>query len=199
MTWTKVSDEFCDDPTMLQLCRDDRLLWVEALVYCNRVLSDGYIPMAALTRFTDHPQVIEGMSRLQDADLVEVLEGGWQIVNFTKDQRSREQVEATRAEAKERMQRWRAKRSQGKRDGVTNEVTNAVGNALPDPPRPEGRRGGETGVAASVADASSAPPAESRKAPTHAFIPAGVSDDPSRDACETCGLGRSNDCHRRAA
>ena len=136
MTWTKLTDTWTDDPVLLALSRDDRLLLIESTVYANRVLSDGHIPAVTLRIFTDHPQPDKGMAALVDAGLVDVAADGWQIVDFTRHQRSRSQVEHTRAMTRRRLDNWRKAKQR-------NAVSNGVGNALPDPTRPERRVGEE--------------------------------------------------------
>jgi hypothetical protein len=53
MTWTRLGDDFTDQPSVLRLSRSARMLHVEALVWCNRLLTDGALPVAALPRITD--------------------------------------------------------------------------------------------------------------------------------------------------
>lgn len=151
MTWTKITDTFTDDPKLLGLSRDDRLLLIEATVYSNRVLSDGHIPTATVRIFTDHPEPWAGMGRLVAAKLLEEVVDGWQLVDFARNQRTRHQVEHTRETTRRRLDNWRKAKAR-------NAVTNGVSNALPDPTRPE-RRGGE-GMAAAAQARGDAPPLE---------------------------------------
>lgn len=171
MTWTKLSDTFTDDPQIIALTRDSRLLLVEATVYANRVLSDGHIPAAALRIFTDHPNPDDGMAELTAAGLLEQTPDGWHIVDFHRNQRSREQVEQTRESTRRRLENWRkAKARNGVSNGVTNGVSNGVGNALPDPTRPEGR--GRVRAGAVALRRADAPPLEKALtdwAPFHRF------------------------------
>ncbi len=155
MTWTKITDTFTDDPKLLGLSRDDRLLLIEATVYSNRVLSDGHIPTATVRIFTDHPEPWAGMGRLAAAKLLEEVVDGWEIVDFARNQRTRHQVEHTRETTRRRLDNWRKAKA---RNGVTNGVSHGVSNALPDPTRPE-RRGGE-GMAAAAPARGDAPPLE---------------------------------------
>ena len=50
MTWTRLSDDSTDRPQMLRISRSARLLHFEAMVWCNKHLTDGVIPAAALPR-----------------------------------------------------------------------------------------------------------------------------------------------------
>lgn len=139
MTWTKISDTFTDDPDMLALPRNDRLLFVEATVFSNRILSDGHIPAMTLRIITDHPEPDKGMAALVDAGLVEVVADGWQIVDFTRHQRSRAQVEHTREMTRRRLDNWRKAKQR-------NAVTNGGSNALPVPTRPDPKEGEGRGM-----------------------------------------------------
>lgn len=153
MTWTKISDTFTDDPELLALARDDRLLLIEATVYSNRVLSDGHIPKATLRIFTDHPEALKGMGRLTRAGFLEDVSDGWTIANFARHQRTRHQVEHTRETTRRRLDNWRKAKA---RNAVSNGVGHGVSNALPDPTRPE-RRGGEAAAVAQARDAALPP------------------------------------------
>lgn len=53
MTWTRLSDTFTESPRMLRVSRDARLFHIEAMVWCNRMLTDGKIPGKALRRISD--------------------------------------------------------------------------------------------------------------------------------------------------
>ena len=58
MTWTRIGDDFTDQPALLEVSRSARLLHVEALVYCNKHLLDGGLPFGALRRITDAEDVV---------------------------------------------------------------------------------------------------------------------------------------------
>jgi hypothetical protein len=107
MTWTKLPDTFCDDPQLLDVPRDARLLYVEALVWCNRLGTDGAISRAALRRLTDSPDPEAACAALIDSGLWAVTETGWQIVDFLRHQRSADDVERVRAQTEVRNRRWR--------------------------------------------------------------------------------------------
>ena len=53
MTWTRLFDTFTESPRMLRVSRDARLFHIEAMVWCNRMLTDGKIPGKALRRISD--------------------------------------------------------------------------------------------------------------------------------------------------
>jgi hypothetical protein len=176
VTWTKITDTFTDDPKLLSLSRDDRLLLIEATVYSNRVLSDGHIPTASVRIFTDHPEPWAGMARLIAASLLEEVVDGWRIVDFARHQRTRHQVEHTRESTRRRLDNWRKAKA---RNAVTNGVSHGVSNALPDPTRPE-RRGGE-GMAAAAQARGDAPPLERARQALEPFERFGTIDKQTGD------------------
>lgn len=92
MTWTRVSDDYFDRPEIYRLSRDARLLNIEAMVWCNHLLSDGFLERAALRRVTDAPDVASLIAELEGAGLwVPMDDRGWQL-----DWSDQEQAEAVR-------------------------------------------------------------------------------------------------------
>jgi hypothetical protein len=106
MAWVRLDDVFDDHPKLLGLPLECVGLHVFGLTYSARHLTDG-----ALT-----PPIVSHLSRgrddlaqqLVDAGLWEALDGGWQIHDFLDYNPSREQVEADRKAARERMRNVRA-------------------------------------------------------------------------------------------
>lgn len=179
MTWTKLSDTFTDDPVLLRLPRSTRLMHVEALVYCNRLLTDGVITRAALRRCTDHDDPEAGARQLLEAGLWREHGDGWVIVDFTRDQPSRADVERNREAGRVRQERLRRHRAGDHSlclstacHAVTPGVTDGVGNTTPSRPVPtrQGRDG--TDAAAPPLDA-----ADAAGEASHAGVAAAVARD----------------------
>ena len=76
MTWTHISDTFRDDPRLLEISRDARLLHVEALVYCNQHLTDGVLAFAALPRIADSPDPEAAAAELEAARIWMPIQAG---------------------------------------------------------------------------------------------------------------------------
>ena len=106
MTWAKIDDNMTDGPDLLGLSRSDRLVYVEALVWCCRHLTDGAIARHALRRLTDADAPEASAAALVEAGLWEVTDAGWRIVDFHKTQRSREEIEKQRAATYERQKAY---------------------------------------------------------------------------------------------
>lgn len=93
MTWFKVDDDFADHPRFLTLSDAAIVAWFRSLAYASRYLTDGFIPEGAISRLHGDPRAV---SELVDAGRLLAVEGGWQIKNYLKYQRSREQIERER-------------------------------------------------------------------------------------------------------
>jgi hypothetical protein len=146
MTWTRLSDDATDRPEILALPRTVRLLHIEALVWCNRHLTDGRIPRHALPRLTDEPEPYDAAKRLVEVGLWWETEHGWQI-DWT-DQETAETVRNRREQTTARTRRSRKHRAgdhsecdpkwcrNGATNAVTNTATNAVSHGTPSRPVP---------------------------------------------------------------
>jgi hypothetical protein len=128
MTWVKLDDNFPDHPAIRSLTDGAYRLFVDALCYCSRYLTDGLVP----------GEFVDGRHRKAAAELVErrrwFVEGeGWRIHDYLVYQESREKVLARREAATKRKQK---QRSHGVTDTVTTNGTHAVRHTTPDPTRP---------------------------------------------------------------
>jgi hypothetical protein len=141
MVWFRMDDSFPSHPKVLGIPRRDRLaavgLWTLAGGWCARQLTDGYLA----THMVDE---IGGSSRLASTlvkvGLWEAVEGGFQFHDWNDYNPTREEVEADRSAARERMKRIRSGRSSG---GSSPEVrpnnkrsSEEVRDPRPDPSRP---------------------------------------------------------------
>lgn len=53
MGWVRVSDDFYDNPKFADVTPLSTALWIVGLAYCNRNLTDGYIPKSVAGRLID--------------------------------------------------------------------------------------------------------------------------------------------------
>jgi hypothetical protein len=53
MGWVRVSDDFYDHPKFADVTPLSVALWIAGLAYCNRNLTDGYIPQSVAHRLMD--------------------------------------------------------------------------------------------------------------------------------------------------
>jgi len=116
MTWTRLDDGIFDHPKMVKAGEDAANLYVRALVYCNRYLTDGRVEaevLCVLTRKSDAEKLAEALVRVGAWEAHP--DGGWSVHNFHEHNPTAEQVEARRAEISEK--RARAGKVGGKRSG----------------------------------------------------------------------------------
>ncbi|MQA12958.1 MAG: hypothetical protein GEV09_01985 [Pseudonocardiaceae bacterium] len=130
MTWTKLGDEFPDDCERAELSDAAVRTHVEALCWSNRLLLDGHIPMRHLGRFAFSQDADRAVSELLAAGWWGETEDGYLLMHDITEQRSREQVLASRETAKGRQARWRGKHRVEPDNAVTNAVTRRGRNAV---------------------------------------------------------------------
>jgi hypothetical protein len=114
MGWVRLDDNFADHPKVIALSDSAFRLYIEALCYSNRQLTDGFIPNAVYLKLSKDDEA----DYLIDAGLWEQVNGnvispdlttGYQIRSYTEYQPTREKVEEKREQAKERLRRYREK------------------------------------------------------------------------------------------
>lgn len=132
MSWVKLDDHFPDHPKIAQAGPLGLAMQVAGLCYCNRYLTDGFIPKSAAKKLLDfegiavtwdHNEFVGGVeevewhtvvAQLVGAGVWREVEGGWQIHDYTEYQPSRSKVVEDRKAAKRRMEQNRKK---GKTNG----------------------------------------------------------------------------------
>jgi len=125
MPWVKLDDRFSEHPKWGNAPSCDVHWFLFALCYCNRNLTDGFIPAGVAERLTPGHQQIEVealpfrvIRRLIDLGVISEKEkrgiAGYEIHDFLDYQPSRKAVEREKVLAGERLQRFR----QRKRNGI---------------------------------------------------------------------------------
>lgn len=102
MAWVKLDEKFPDHPKVSAAGPLASWLYVCGVAYCNRMLTDGFIPAAQVRRLADVDNSDELAARLVTAGLWEETDDGFQIHDYLDYQPSRKHVEAiaqSRAEA----------------------------------------------------------------------------------------------------
>ncbi len=135
MTWVKIDDGFADHPKLAGVGPLGMAMQVAALCYCNRKLTDGFVPAGIVNtlidvstvwdrRFVPGSQddygwtVREIVSDLVEVGIWEEADGGFTIHDFSDFQPSKEQVEREREATRNRVAAFR-----NKRNAVSNSVT----------------------------------------------------------------------------
>lgn len=109
MTWVRIDENFPEHPKVAAAGDDAAWLFVCALAYCNRQLTDGFVPSAAIRRLTSHSRPIVLAVKLIEVGLLERDEerGGFVVHDFLQYQPSKASVEEDRRKARERMAKAR--------------------------------------------------------------------------------------------
>lgn len=151
MGWVRISDDFYDNEKIVAAGPHAMAVWVAAMAWCNRNLTDGLIPRPrarTLLDFTGHAILLnnfggddgDACSDYAIASLVDYgllhepghkcrdcpqpKPNGLVIHDYLKYQFSRAQIEEKAAASKQRVDAWREKRKQ-ERNGECNSVTSA--------------------------------------------------------------------------
>jgi hypothetical protein len=125
MPWVRIDDQFPDHPKVVAAGQAAAWLYVTALCYCNRMLTDGFIPGDQVPRLVPHASKL--VERLLTARLWRkaTREGidGYEVHDFLEYQPTRDEVLDDRKKNADRQERFRASKK-AKRNGTRNAVTN---------------------------------------------------------------------------
>lgn len=117
MSWVCTSDDAPEHPKLIGLDDAAYALWHRALSYCNRQLTDGFVPAGALVALSRAPKPADVAKALVAAKLWETAEGGFMVHDYLDYQPSRAEVEEERRKKSEAKQKAGA--AGGKRSGET--------------------------------------------------------------------------------
>ena len=127
MGWVRVDDSFYDNDKFYNVTALGVAMFVAALAWSNRNLTDGFVPERAAQIIVNFEGLAYGredelaspihygdaITELINAGVLEAVDGGYQIVNYLKFQPSAKSVLAEREAARERMAKARSKRFGG--------------------------------------------------------------------------------------
>ncbi|WP_220183061.1 hypothetical protein [Sphaerisporangium album] len=159
MAWVRLSDDFYDHPKFDRVGSLGIALFTASLAWCNRNLSDGFIPRRTAARLLDFEDAVEAVRnadrnavtngssnddltpaiarivirRLVEARLWHEVEGGYRVHDYLDYQGSKEQIEAGRKSNAARQRAWRDRQKAEKRNGTRNGVTNGPVTGAPNP------------------------------------------------------------------
>jgi hypothetical protein len=132
MAWVKLDDQFPEHPKVAKAGPLAMAMQVAALCYCNRKLTDGFVPRSIARTLLDF-EVVDGeghiltlavtcgmsgddmsaewvIGLLLEAGMWEQVNGGYLIHDYHDYQPSKEEVESERASARDRMAALRSGR-----------------------------------------------------------------------------------------
>src|SRR4051812_35145223 len=95
MTWTKLSDDFPDRLKISALSNGAWRLHVTGLIFCNRLLTDGFIPESQVRRLVPRFQARD-LEALIAAGVWAATPGGYLVVDSIDDQETSQHVLARR-------------------------------------------------------------------------------------------------------
>lgn len=136
MPWARLDDGLNDDAKLNALSAEAFRLWVRGLVYCQKNLTDGFIPTHELPRLSasvkerERPKLVAELCAslvIGKAPLWHQVESGYQMHDYLDHNDSRDKVLDERGKAKKRLDRYHNRRRF--RD-VARTAHNAVHNAL---------------------------------------------------------------------
>jgi len=105
MGWVRIDDNFADHPKVIGLSDTAFRLYIEALCYSNRQLTDGFIPMSVYLKASKN----DDADYLIEAGLWEEVPKGYLIRSYTEYQPTREKVHSKRDQSRERLKKFREK------------------------------------------------------------------------------------------
>lgn len=91
--WLRLSDEFADDPRLIEAGGDAGWLHVCALVYAARYATDGRVPKAMISRLTDRAEPDSLASRLVDLGVWRDVGSSFELTDYLKWNPPRAEVE----------------------------------------------------------------------------------------------------------
>lgn len=135
MPWVRLDDGFPEHRKALAAGNDACWLFVAALCYAGRNLTDGFIPDAQVDRLTGQRGARKLADRLVEVGLLDAVDGGFQIHDYSDYQPTKEQVTKTRTGTAERVRKHR-------RNARGNGVTSVDETPLPHEGAGAGTAGG---------------------------------------------------------
>lgn len=136
MAWVKLDDDFFSNPKVLRAGRDARDLYLAALCFCNRGLTDGFVPAEALRRLgvdADVDDVMAAVTALCTVGLWRPEATGYRIHQYLDYQPSAEAVTAKREAAAERMRSVRSREVRANKSRTSREVRSTPTQPQPVP------------------------------------------------------------------
>lgn len=163
MAWIRLDDHFDENPKILAAGPASAWIWLRCLAYCNRNLTDGFVPEIIAHERCASADPIDAAARLESAGLWKRVDGGYQIHDYLDYQGSKAQILEARAATRKRVQAFRRRR---------NAVTNADGNDVCTPsPTPKKKEGASESLSSSSRSGPSTHMGDTGTASRSRFVP----------------------------
>lgn len=155
MSWVKIDDNFSEHPKVIKLSDSSFRLHIRVMCYCSKFLTDGIIEDSTVDGMRGK---VRDVRELVGAGLWDVVQGGWQIHDYLEYNWARQDVEAKRVAAKERMGKLRSPNVRANKERSSGEVPAKFANPIPIPiPIPDPQLGSSEVLAAPVSAAAADP------------------------------------------
>lgn len=161
--WSKLDDGFPDHPKVVEAGPLASWLYVCGLCYCNRYLTDGFIPVGQVRRLADVADALMLADRLVEVGLWEEVEGGFAIHDF-------HDLNMTAEEAKERREEISRLRSEAGRRGANARWQNGKRDSNL-PSKPHGKSDGKNMAPNPIQNQNLKPVPKPKPKPTKTTIP----------------------------
>ena len=104
MAWARIDDNFFSHPKVRKAGKDAVMLYMAALCHCNAYLTEGFIAdevleLIGVQAFQTQPKKLA--EQLVECELINRVEGGYQIHDYLKYNYSRDKVEELRIKRSE--------------------------------------------------------------------------------------------------
>ena len=129
MPWVRIDDQYPEHPKIVAAGHLAGWLDVCAMAYSNRALTDGFIAKAMVPRLSSVPAPLKRAAELVEVGRWSEVDGGYQINDYLKYQKSGDQIRKEREQTANRQARFR------NRTAVDNRGSNGVtdGPVTPSP------------------------------------------------------------------
>lgn len=107
MPWFNVDDKMFSHEKPRKAGLEAIGLWAVCGSFCSNNLTDGFVPEWYVKSWSRGARLAQN---LVDARLWEPADGGWQFLSWPEYQRTKAEIEADRAQARERMKKTRARK-----------------------------------------------------------------------------------------
>lgn len=117
MVWLRIDDQIAHHPKFIEAGPLASWLWVCGNGYCNKYLTDGFIPEGAIDTLGTVPNASKWAQRLVSAGLWEAVDGGFHVHDFHDHNPKASDVKAKRESDRKRKES--ARKSNGN-NGASN-------------------------------------------------------------------------------
>lgn len=118
MAWARIDDAIIDHPKVLEAGEDARDLLIVSIIWCNKHLTDGRVPKAALGILSRKKSAKKNAEALVRVGLWHDEGDAWQLHDYLDWNPSKKEVEEKRNASAERMRKSRERRAN--KAGATN-------------------------------------------------------------------------------